>query len=120
MIELIGTRKGRLVVLEEAYRNGHNVYMKCKCDCGNTCYVGRRQLLKKVGGTESCGCIRDEKTRERIHVVKPYMYNPQNANKTKAMKEFEEALTKLGIDYNIPGDVIESYCDNFKKKLRIL
>lgn len=56
-INMIGQKFGRLTVLEElSERNkfGKIVY-KCKCDCGNICYVIGLHL--RTGNTKSCGCL---------------------------------------------------------------
>lgn len=52
---LVGKRYGKLEVLEktEQRKNGHIVY-KCKCDCGQECFVESSELT--TGRTESCGC----------------------------------------------------------------
>ena len=48
------------------YRNGTTSYgdalWHCKCDCGNECDIATRSL--KSGLTQSCGCLRNEKTYE--------------------------------------------------------
>lgn len=117
MKNITGERRGRLVIIEQAYRTEDNIYMKCKCDCGNSCYVSRKQLLKKRGGTLSCGCIRSEKSSERIRSVKPYMYNRQNANKAKAIDAFNRSIAHLAVEYDIPQDVVDSYCRKFRTSL---
>lgn len=35
--------------------DGHSVVQKCKCDCGNICYVGATYI--KNGNIKSCGCL---------------------------------------------------------------
>jgi len=57
----IGSRFGKLVVLEKAEakpRNGNHKY-RCKCDCGNEHYAWWAHL--KSGATQSCGCLRTGK-----------------------------------------------------------
>ena len=66
--DLTGQRFGRLVVIKQA---GYHitpsgdkyVQWECQCDCGNICYVVGKQL--KSGKTQSCGCLKREKTIER-------------------------------------------------------
>jgi len=55
---LIGKRFGRLVLIEEVERIGHNRYFKCQCDCGTIKIVCGSSL--KSGLTKSCGCLRKE------------------------------------------------------------
>lgn len=71
--EMIGKRFGKLEVIgktERKDREGLSVW-KCRCNCGNICYIPKRRLL---GGTKSCGCLKTEnkfvmhgKSKERIH-----------------------------------------------------
>lgn len=61
----IGMRNGKLVVVEVNKRGNEVIYL-CKCDCGNTKEVTRRNFTK----TQSCGCIRSESAK-RKKVTKP-------------------------------------------------
>lgn len=59
-IDMTGERFGRLLVLERTnLRSGKTVVWKCKCDCGNICYVSRNALQQ--GKTQSCGCLQKER-----------------------------------------------------------
>ena len=68
--ELRGRRFGRLVVLDEGPRVKSpsgcytNRTVKCHCDCGTELIVRCSNLL--AGRTHSCGCLRDEKSRQRL------------------------------------------------------
>lgn len=60
-----GTRFGRLTVIEITNRKHRNTYMyKCQCDCGNTCFMSRNQLIS--GGVRSCGCLATERSKKAI------------------------------------------------------
>lgn len=61
--DLIGQRFGRLEVLEFAYTKDKKNYWKCRCDCGNICYVNTASLTN--GTTVSCGC-KNEENRESL------------------------------------------------------
>jgi hypothetical protein len=51
-------------IKDSGKRSKHGqVFWLCECDCGNTLLVRARDL--KTGHTRSCGCLRDEKTKER-------------------------------------------------------
>lgn len=65
LIDLTGKRFGRLVVIERAEndKQGQARWL-CRCDCGNTKVVCRRELLN--GDTKSCGCLRVETTVKRF------------------------------------------------------
>ena len=64
-IDLKGQRFGRLIATEEY---GHNdkqktILWKCLCDCGK--YVIVSCGILRSGHTKSCGCLKNEKTKER-------------------------------------------------------
>lgn len=55
LVDLTGTRFGRLVAVTEEYRSGYRGYI-CVCDCGETKWVNISPL--KSGRQKSCGCYR--------------------------------------------------------------
>lgn len=62
--DLVGQRFGRLVVIERDGSNkSGNAVWKCQCDCGNIKSIVGTSLTR--GLTQSCGCIRSEKSSER-------------------------------------------------------
>lgn len=64
MIDLTGYKFGRLTVLKRAGTQcGHATWL-CECDCGKTVTVIGNNLKRKK--TESCGCLKNEKSAERI------------------------------------------------------
>lgn len=58
----LGSRFGRLVVLDEAERRGGRRAWECRCDCGNEVVVSDITLGRM---TNSCGCLRREATAAR-------------------------------------------------------
>lgn len=60
-LDLSGKKFERLTVLEKTNKRDNNksVIWKCKCDCGNTCYVSARHLIN--GSVRSCGCLHRDK-----------------------------------------------------------
>lgn len=67
---LVGTRFGRLLVLEELQeRRWGNVRWRCKCDCGNEKIVPGRHLSS--GSTQSCGCLRSDLRQDRRFKLPP-------------------------------------------------
>ena len=81
--DLTGMKFGRLTVIERAENKDKYVCWLCKCDCGNEVVV--KGFLLKNGHTKSCGCLHDEKAKERIEKVNEsgickgknhYRYNP--------------------------------------------
>lgn len=63
LIDLTGSRFGRLVVIGRYGRRGRSVAWLCKCDCGAE-IVTRGDSLRK-GATQSCGCIHKEQLQHR-------------------------------------------------------
>ena len=63
IIDLLGKRFGRLVVIKETDKRSHrNVVWQCRCDCGTICEIVGTSL--RSGRTQSCGCLQRERTKE--------------------------------------------------------
>jgi hypothetical protein len=64
---LLSQKFERLLVIAEAEPVGKNkrTAWLCQCDCGNQKVVKTEEL--KSGDTKSCGCINQEKRKERAH-----------------------------------------------------
>ncbi|MFA9413265.1 AP2 domain-containing protein [Streptococcus sp. E29BA] len=64
-MDLAGQRFGRLVVLREVKEGAprKHITWECQCDCGTIKDI--RGAALKSGATKSCGCLNDEKRRER-------------------------------------------------------
>lgn len=59
MLNIIGERYGRLIVLEEIERINHKERRyRCQCDCGNIKDIN--QSVIRNGSTKSCGCLEIE------------------------------------------------------------
>lgn len=61
---LIGQRYGRLEVIARAGTQGRSPRWLCRCDCGREKTV--RGIYLKAGRVQSCGCLRNEKSSERM------------------------------------------------------
>jgi len=69
MIDEVGNRYGRLVVLERTENDRHRfARWLCQCDCGNK-IITRGSHLRN-GCTRSCGCLQRETFRERMCLPK--------------------------------------------------
>jgi len=70
MLELVGRRFGRLIVIGRERDASGQLLCLCVCDCGNTTRVSTDHLGS--GHTQSCGCLRKDRTRESrsIHNMK--------------------------------------------------
>ena len=55
VIDLIGQRFGKLIVLEKSGTKNGRAIWKCKCDCGN--YTEVTTALLRNGSVSSCGCL---------------------------------------------------------------
>lgn len=66
---LLNQKFGRLLVISEAEPVGkrNRPAWHCQCDCGNIKIIKSEEL--KSGDTKSCGCLNDEKRKERAHVL---------------------------------------------------
>lgn len=61
----IKQRFGRLVVMGDTNRDQSGVLRyACRCDCGNVVHVRAASLAKGI--TQSCGCLRRERTKENF------------------------------------------------------
>jgi hypothetical protein len=78
---LLNQKFGRLLVLAEAAPVGvrKRPAWLCQCDCGNQKIVKSEEL--KNGDTKSCGCLNQEKRKERAHkLYAPIIkYHPSEA-----------------------------------------
>lgn len=65
-IDLTGDIYGRLTVIADdgSRSNTGRVLWLCECSCGNKVHVQSQNL--KNGRTKSCGCLNEEKKRERF------------------------------------------------------
>ena len=56
-LNLLNHTFGHLTVIEETtQRKNGQIVWKCKCKCGNTCFITSANLIN--GFTKSCGCIK--------------------------------------------------------------
>ena len=63
-LDLTGKKFGRWNVLYEVpERKNNNIYWHCRCDCGKEKDVRGGDLVH--GNSQSCGCLRNEKTAEK-------------------------------------------------------
>ncbi len=59
LIDLVGTRFGRLIVLSRSPKQARDIAWECSCDCGKNVTVSGRDL--RYGDTKSCGCYQRER-----------------------------------------------------------
>ena len=116
-IDLTGQRFGRLIVLERAGSHTTpsgqtSAKWKCQCDCGNICFVVGTYLRKGI--TNSCGCLKREKTIARNHLTAKNLTN-QKFGKLTALYKIEQtgpggyAIWHCKCDCGNECDVLSTY-----------
>ena len=64
--DISGVRFGRLVAVRSVGKgNSFQLQWECRCDCGMTVVVNKKNLLS--GHTRSCGCLRRDMLILRNH-----------------------------------------------------
>jgi len=100
---LINQRFGNLIALENTKNKDNAGYFiwKCKCNCGNECYVNSRSLVS--GNTKSCGLCNN------ISLMEDYIANILDKLKIEYIRQktFENCRNpntnfKLKFDFYIP------------------
>ena len=97
VINLVGKKFGRLLVIEKAESlNGHTRWL-CKCDCGKECVVHGTSL--KTGNTTSCGCYKTENARKLYSGVRQNnkkLYGVWNGIKQRCTNENNKSYKNYG------------------------
>lgn len=105
IIEMVGKRFGKLIVISEAGKNIDGSYnYLCKCDCGNQKIINGVSLRKGI--TTSCGCIQysiGEKNIKNILDINNINYIKEYKIKELNYKRFDFAI----VENNIPIRFIE-------------
>jgi len=64
IINELGNKYGRLIVIKYAGTRNNRARWKCQCDCGNKTIVDGSMLRSHK--IKSCGCLKNQKTSERF------------------------------------------------------
>jgi len=93
--DLTGKKFGKLAVLEFIGISKHVAKWLCRCECGNITVVTCGSL--RNGHTQSCGCLRDEKTIEHNtthglsdHPLYPVWNDMRKRCKNKNAKRYKD------------------------------
>lgn len=75
-----GFENSKIIVVEQAEdyispQGEHKAQWKCKCNCGNPDVFTVKATHLKKGDTQSCGCLKKEKSRERLKKYNIYKLN---------------------------------------------
>lgn len=121
--QLDGKRFGRLTVLHEGHKNAHyERHWFCQCECGEVKEIKQDNLLS--GRTQSCGCLKKEKSHERgvklskiriENVYLPSLARDLNRNNRTGVKGVSIKRVKDGVRYvaNINIDKKRIYLGTF-------
>ena len=99
--DITGQRFGRLTAIRRAGTRGGSALWLLRCDCGNE--IETRQNSLSSGNTRSCGCMKDEYSRERLQRVTKYK---------RMLGALEYADAQIGLDpefENLPVNIKAAY-----------
>lgn len=100
MLDISGMRFFRLVAIErdDSKNDGHHIFWKCKCDCGNEIVVRKDSLLS--GHAKSCGCYLSERRIDghlKTHgQSKTRLYHTWIGMRRRCYNESDEAYPSYG------------------------
>lgn len=118
LIDLVGKRYGRLLVLEQAQKlNGNsNIRWKCRCDCGTETVVFGQSL--RDGMTKSCGCYKQDVSKSRVKDEVDHVYGrltvirqvsaPDGKNRAYWLCKCECGNEKLVCGYDLRSRRVQS------------
>jgi len=115
IIELTGTKKGRLTVIEQAGKDKWgSILWKCICECDNETIV--RGVELKKGTTKSCGCLLKHKiTHHGMSKTRPYKI--WQGMKTRCTNKKQPNYERYGnrmIDYDQKWETFEGFWEDMK------
>lgn len=112
LVNLVGKKYGRLLVIEKTTPlNGHTRWL-CKCDCGNECIVHGISL--KTGNTISCGCYKEENAKRLYSTVRQndkHLYAVWNGIKQRCRNKNNKAYHNYG---GRGIDIADEWADNYE------
>lgn len=100
LIDRIGQRFERLVVLERVENLGNQTAYKCKCDCGNECVVRGTPLAK--GKVKSCGCYNIDMVRSK--------FNPEQTFWNEIFAKMIWGAKKRGLSFELTLEQVKQLC----------
>lgn len=96
LIDLIGKRFGRWVVIKRAPTKNRVTFWLCKCDCGNEKEVSGNSLRK--GDSISCGCYKKELTSTRVKLENGLASKNSTFNNYKLLAKKSNRLFELSFE----------------------
>lgn len=113
LINLVGKRFGRLLVVEKADSKKSHARWRCLCDCGKECIVYGSSL--KSGNTTSCGCYKTENAKALYSSVRQNdktLYAVWNGIKQRCLNKNNKSYCNYG-GRGIKID--ESWANNYEE-----
>lgn len=100
--DLEGQRFGKLIAIKPTSQrtNSGEVIWECECDCGNTHYVSRPNLLN--GYVNSCGCLTISKGELKIKQILQDLKISFEQQKTFSSCIFPDSKRKAYFDFFLP------------------
>lgn len=77
--KIVWNRFGKLIVVEEIEGENYRKSYRCICDCGNERIVSNYSLVH--GSARSCGCVKEEKMKEKEENIAGQTFNELTAIK---------------------------------------
>ena len=106
--DISGQRFGRLVVVGIGGMTKYGkILWECKCDCGNTTYATKEHLGRC---TNSCGCIKSEKARERVKT-----HGEAHTRLHDLWCSMRQRCTERGAEKNVYYDRGISVCEEWQQ-----
>ena len=94
LIDLTGQIFGRLTVIQQGgFDKYRNALWLCKCTCGTEKIIVGTSL--RSGNTNSCGCLRDEITRDRVKLT------PGLANMRRIFGDYKRIAKRRGHTFDL-------------------
>lgn len=92
--DISGQRFGRLLAVEITDEHcGSNLKWRCSCDCGNIVLVSGYSLRKGI--SQSCGCLRNDITSERMRL------REGNSNLNARYKAYKKVAQKNNREFSL-------------------
>ena len=112
LVNLVGKKYGRLLVIEKADSLNGNTRWLCECDCGNKRIVHGTSL--KTGNTTSCGCYKTENAKRLYSSVRQndkHLYGVWNGIKQRCRNVNNKSYNNYG---GRGIDIIDEWADNYE------
>jgi len=106
-LNLTGKRFGKLIALEPTDQRASNKFVvwKCKCDCGNFCYVSSSNLNRQL--TQSCGCL---KSQGELKLTTILIQSKKEFQKEKTFNNFvTQTNTHYRFDFYVDNQFLIEY-----------